>query len=287
MSNPEPNHLPYLLQPFEGACLKIFRGTQHRDNLSSALSEYARTITLEFGPITERYQKLVTLKPEPPTTFALLLGDCVHNLRSALDITMVDIARLRGRSASDIKFPFADTEKNYEVKINKFINCGKDVVDLLEGLKAYKGGNDRLRALHDLDIDDKHKLVMPVIGAAATIMDPNRIVAEAFCASYGGDFGNYQSFSGGASFTITNGNEVKFFPMYGQNPHKAYFVHNTYVVVPQDGDHLKYYSPYIGEVIAQFPEQHPYLPGRNVLEFLGELIDMTTQIVQLFSTRLA
>jgi hypothetical protein len=37
---------------------------------------------------------------------------------------------------------------------------------IVNEIKPYKGGNDPLRALHDLDITDKHHLLVPVISVS-------------------------------------------------------------------------------------------------------------------------
>lgn len=102
---------------------------------------------------------------ELPQEIPFIIGDVVHNLRSALDLMMCDIARLRGKSASEIKFPFAEDENSLRLKLEKgeLKKLGADVRDALLDLAPYKGGNIALRGLHDLDIMDKHKLVIPAV----------------------------------------------------------------------------------------------------------------------------
>ena len=39
-----------------------------------------------------------------------------------------------------------------------------EVVQIIRSLKPYKGGNEALRAIHDLDIFDKHKTIIPCLG---------------------------------------------------------------------------------------------------------------------------
>lgn len=76
---------------------------------------------------------------------------------------MCDIMRLKKKSTDKIKFPFAATEKD----LNKLLDgelkrAGPEVCSLIKNFKPYKGGNRALRALHDLDISDKHDIVLPM-----------------------------------------------------------------------------------------------------------------------------
>lgn len=95
-----------------------------------------------------------------------IAGDCIHNLRCALDLMASELARLQNRSDRDVYFPFAATEGKLDdaIKSKCFSKAGEDAVDLLRHFAPYKGGNDPLRAIHDMDISDKHTALMVVIG---------------------------------------------------------------------------------------------------------------------------
>ncbi|MGV8840682.1 MAG: hypothetical protein ACWA6X_10305 [Bauldia sp.] len=96
----------------------------------------------------------------------LIVGDVVHNLRAALDILICDIARHRGKGLSDLKFPFADTESAWETSVLGLMRLGPDVVAAVREMGAYRNGpSSGLRALHDFDILDKHRLIVPVYSA--------------------------------------------------------------------------------------------------------------------------
>jgi hypothetical protein len=87
-----------------------------------------------------------------------LIGDTVHSLRTALDQMASELARINGKTDRDVYFPFSDGLSTFEAAIRKrrFEKAGKDAVELLRTFTPYRGGNDDLRALHDLDIQDKH-----------------------------------------------------------------------------------------------------------------------------------
>ncbi len=93
----------------------------------------------------------------------VVVGDCIHSLRTSLDLMSSEMARLNGHSDKNVHFPFADTLAEFEkaIKNKNFKKCGDDAVSLLNTLKPYRGGNEHLRALHDLDIQDKHQALIP------------------------------------------------------------------------------------------------------------------------------
>jgi hypothetical protein len=92
-----------------------------------------------------------------------IVGDAVHNLRTSLDLMASEMARINSQSDSDVYFPFASNADQFEmvIKSRKFDRAGEDAVALLKSFAPYRGGNERLRALHDLDIQDKHKALVP------------------------------------------------------------------------------------------------------------------------------
>lgn len=89
----------------------------------------------------------------------LITGDAVHNLRASLDLMSADLAQLNGQDRNQIKFPFSVSaaELDRQIKNKRFDLAGQDAVDLLRRqIAPYHGGNQALRNLHDLDIQDKH-----------------------------------------------------------------------------------------------------------------------------------
>jgi hypothetical protein len=79
-------------------------------------------------------------------------------MRTALDLMASELARLNQRNDKNVYFPFAASIDDFPdaIKSRHFDKCGQDAVDLLKTFSPYKGGNEKLRASHDLDIQDKH-----------------------------------------------------------------------------------------------------------------------------------
>ncbi len=106
-------------------------------------------------------------EPVPPV-IALQVGEIAHSLRSALDVMLCDIAAVRNVGMSNMHYPFAENETAFRQKLSQpnrdqpFKKLGADVVSLIEASRPYCGGDDLLRGLHDLNIQDKHRLSIPV-----------------------------------------------------------------------------------------------------------------------------
>ena len=92
-----------------------------------------------------------------------IIGDAVHNIRTALDLMASELARLNGESDRNVYFPFASSAANFpkQLKSKGFHKTGVESVIVLEGLRPYRGGDESLRAIHDLDIEDKHTALIP------------------------------------------------------------------------------------------------------------------------------
>lgn len=157
-------------KPFTAARLKIQRAKRHVDELAKEIDEY-----LLRAPI---YMK-VTQNPSPeyldwvqvcsegvPPGLAPIVGDIVHNLRSSLDVLACELVRHNGQNDKGVYFPFSNSEAELESRIKEknFDRAAPEVVDLLMALKPYKGGNAALRYIHDLNIEDKHRTLIPVAG---------------------------------------------------------------------------------------------------------------------------
>ena len=165
------------LPPFGASNLKLHRAKRHLDGLLADVTAYLRN-----GPV-----RLVLELPEsfaasgmaawtarifalPADDWATIIGDVVHNLRCALDLLATDIVRLNGASAKGVYFPFAEDHNKLEEQIKrKNVNrAHRDCVALIRSIKPYAGGNALLRGLHDLDIQDKHQALIPMLHAIRT-----------------------------------------------------------------------------------------------------------------------
>ncbi len=156
---------------FTSAHLKIKWADKHIADLQAVFSRFLQTDFYRLGVDRDpdgrnvlRFESTVAVPWETP----LLIGDAVHNLRSALDHVAHAIVADAGLTPSRrVSFPFAQdrqelisTLRNGEIEAA----AGQTLIDLIvDTVRPYKGGNDALYAIHALDIVDKHKLLIPVI----------------------------------------------------------------------------------------------------------------------------
>lgn len=93
-----------------------------------------------------------------PEEHRLIIGDAMHNLRASLDALASELAVIHGRNPKNVHFPFADSADTLEARIKSkyFHYCGNEAVNIVRSLKPFRGGNDDLRAIHDVDLVDKH-----------------------------------------------------------------------------------------------------------------------------------
>lgn len=158
--------------PFHGARVKITRAMLHIEELEQTLKPYVDEGPLtihEFAVWQNRDDRtwgfsIRTEAKPPPEMTAAILGDIIHNLRSSLDLIASELAEARGKRSDDVYFPFSGSAEDLDlmIKRRRFDRCGEDAVDLLKTLQPFVGGNLLLRAIHDLDIVDKHRSLVPV-----------------------------------------------------------------------------------------------------------------------------
>ena len=151
-----------------GAYSKLERAEHHINDLSGCIDLFLAQQPFKLiahyrrkaGEIAYRVKTKKSIPPELP----LILGDAVHNLRTALDMMLFVMARERSPSPSNIQFPFPrkDSDDALTGAINngqvKF--AGKKVEEAIRRLNPSPSGNPILSGIHSLDIRDKHHLLI-------------------------------------------------------------------------------------------------------------------------------
>jgi hypothetical protein len=81
-----------------------------------------------------------------------------------------DLVRANGKNPDGVYFPFSENPGDFDemVKRRRFDRAEIAAVQLLKVYRPYRNGNEALRALHDLDVDDKHKALIPASQSANT-----------------------------------------------------------------------------------------------------------------------
>ena len=140
-------------EPFFGPKLKAERANCHISDLNETLAAFfqGHPYKLVAKPDAQCISFVIRVKKDIPHDLPTIIGDAVHNLRSALDLLACDLVRLNGGSTNSVYFPFADSGDDLEalIKKRKIDRASAEVVEIIRALKPYKGGNDMLRAIHD------------------------------------------------------------------------------------------------------------------------------------------
>lgn len=110
---------------------------------------------------------VVRIREEPPTDWSVLIGDAIHNARSALDyVAGALVIENGGTPDGSTYFPISDHQAGYGDRLRKGLRgASPESKNAVRTLSPWRDGDDQLWRLHRLDIIDKHRLLVAV-GAA-------------------------------------------------------------------------------------------------------------------------
>jgi hypothetical protein len=127
-------------------------------------SDFARPIIEDdFEPGTQRVK--IVLTTEFPPSIPLIIGDAVHNLRTAFDYIIVAITGMEwialplGKTRDDV----ISKSAHYRAIKTALPALATFIVDEIQ---PYYRGQFRLWELSELDRIDKHRLILPTINQA-------------------------------------------------------------------------------------------------------------------------
>jgi hypothetical protein len=168
---------------FSFALHKIERANKHIENLGWLVSvlPHAYISTIESNDAGGQ-----TLKYTPPDltetgiAMSLVIGDAIHNLRTAIEYAYLGAVERHVPTELDCytTFPTGKTREDVEsrLKSRKIDVLSPKLFDrIISYIRPYEiGGNVLLKILHDLDISDKHWLLIPT----ARVADIRDVVVE-------------------------------------------------------------------------------------------------------------
>ena len=265
-----PIHGDGIVAPFVGPMMKIDRATLHLENLLDLLERYSADAELtahEVGFEDPNVIWEIRFSTQPAAAIPLIIGDIAHNLRSALDLMVCDLARIQGKSAEGLKFPFAKDAAALEIVFRKddHARLGLGIVDDIRALKPFiTNGNKLLRGLHDIDVIDKHRLIIPAFLVAWQRHDMALRVTDSMRAENPGlVIPNIVFVSDGVMDTTT-------------------MQHGDKIRAKRGDDPLRYYKKHERGIVAKFPMQHSPFAGDEVIPTLDALREMVFEIVTRF-----
>jgi|SRR5215831_7262775 len=166
----------------EGCWAKLDRARQHFDDFNARVSgifsanEDSEAGTHQYDRQTQ--QLIISMPNSPPIdpSLPLIFGDCIHNVRTSLDHLVFQLALMNNMpasSANKTSFPVSLSRTDFKEltrkKVAPFIKS--QALAEIEKLQPYVTGNagsdDLICILSQLDIIDKHRLVLVTIAKFA------------------------------------------------------------------------------------------------------------------------
>jgi hypothetical protein len=154
-----------------GIRLKIERAKEHIRDLDIAIQGFIADKPYRLGakphaaiPWLQMTLYIAEIKPIP-SRISLIVGDTIHNLRSALDHLMWQLVEAAGgKPDRNIYFPVSDGAHQYASMMGngEIQKISKDARDIIEAIQPYVTLDQTLWLLHYLDIVDKHRLVLTI-----------------------------------------------------------------------------------------------------------------------------
>lgn len=249
------------LEPFVAPELKIERARHHYAEMLDTLLEFENVAQPTFVKTDrEKNPWQVEIDRPVPNVVAMQLGDIAHSLRSALDVTMCDLALLANVKFSDMVYPFASSRERFAEMLGEpnkrqpFKKLGSDVIKIIKRSEPYVGGNTPLRGLHDLNNHDKHRMAVPFVSHVSTICTMNKM------------------FSSISSQIMVLGGELVALPV-GEPIADEYFVDHPsteYIIRPKT-------------MVFTFPAN--YVLFGDIITVMGNLIDYVDGLVQEFKAQ--
>ncbi len=174
---------------------KVERAEHHIEELQSSWKSFkakAYTVTPEDDLNTgERIWKLTDFS-DIPNNIPLIIGDAVHNLRSALDHIIFHLASVCTDPVAfkGLYFPIAANAVDFEKRLGEASvykpkspgvvkRLRPDAIEALRALEPYEGGRGAiLYGLNRLDVIDKHHLLLTVSSRNPTHSMPPKVIAS-------------------------------------------------------------------------------------------------------------
>jgi hypothetical protein len=157
---------------FTGVRIKVERAKQHFGDLQGRVERFQEENPYRAIPYDEPDTGDLVYKahvPEqPPPYWSAIVGDCVHNLRPSLDLLVCEMVRAEDEPLAPntgfvvFKSEAGCTEEFKSGPPGQIKGVPQCAVKLIEEAKPYKGADNPFWMLHKLDIEDKHKLLVPV-----------------------------------------------------------------------------------------------------------------------------
>ncbi len=153
---------------------------RHTEALRSAVNSFLQDEPYKLGfrvdPDGRPAYFVAAVKATPPA-ITCALGDVLHNLRCTLDHLAYQMVlasdRHESRRLDQVSFPICESQDKYEKRKRSgdpFLSClAPAAMNAVDQLKPYRGGNDRLWWLNQLNNIDKHRMILTAAGSGDAV----------------------------------------------------------------------------------------------------------------------
>jgi len=175
-----------MTHPLDGARLKVVRAQEHLKSLNAAVLKYKSlkpyVVRIEKKP--DEWHGTADITDHPDPMISAIIGDCLHNLSSALDYTMWEVVgTCAGRvlvpppqGEDRIYFPLCENDVVFNKTISRLNHLKKEnykltdaVIVALKSVQPYQAGYEPLSFFRELANADQHRLPLIIIGDIETI----------------------------------------------------------------------------------------------------------------------
>lgn len=169
----------FMKQPglFGSAELKLARAKKHLAELNGEVGAFLgrnpyQLVCDEGEHAIKKY--CIKVIEDIPSQWSAIIGDVIHNARASLDNMATSLVRHAGHTSksalNEAKFPIRSDAAAFS-RDNKVLRLiGQDAEKIVRFIEPYQGGKGHeLWALHNLDIVDKHRAIIPVGATFASI----------------------------------------------------------------------------------------------------------------------
>jgi hypothetical protein len=152
--------------------LKVDRAKQHLDALSKEISqvvtEHQTYVTGQHNPVDDSYTAILHDIPPVSREWGLVLGECVHNARGALDHLVAALVTTAGGTVHNRhQFPICRQPREWQSQVTPRRGNGKlDFIEpahvaIIESVQPYQAGTGfpSLLTLQRFSNADKHRLI--------------------------------------------------------------------------------------------------------------------------------
>lgn len=169
MSRPRTKERLSAISRYALVWAKVQRAKQNLLDMEAALASFHGDVlgAKRYVPSKKRPQGQIHTYHVPFDTLTAA-GDVLNNLRGALDhlVTQLSIARfprLTQEQMRTCQFPIYKSETLYKTKKGRDVQfIHPDAVKLIDSMKPFKGGNQALWALNELNNTSKHRLILNI-----------------------------------------------------------------------------------------------------------------------------